>query len=94
MGRQLDGLPDHVNEPTQCDFAGGPAAVAFQKFLEGHSFVPVVARLGLGEHVVDGCQQVVAESAHALGSSLPDLDEIVHKDVGVTKWALVGAVGR
>ena len=94
VGRQLDSLSDRVDEPTQCDLAGGPAVVAFQKFLEGHSFVLVVARLGLGEDVVNGRQQVVAESAHALGSSLPDLDEIVHKDVGVTEWALVGAVGR
>ena len=54
VGRQLDSLPDRVDNPTQCDLAGGPTAVTFQKFLEGHGFVPVVARLGLGWDVVNG----------------------------------------
>ena len=48
VGRQLDSLPDRVDDPPQCDLACGPTAVTFEDFLEGHGFVSIVARRGLG----------------------------------------------
>ena len=66
----------------------------FRSFLRDTASFRLSARLRLGKNVVNGCQWVVAECVHALGASLPDLDEIVHKNVGVTEWAFVWAIGR
>jgi hypothetical protein len=93
MGRELDGLIDSVDDPAQDNLSRAPASIAFHEFLEGDSFIVVVARLWAGKDIVDGGQQVVATGAHALWSSLAYLDEVVCEDVGVAKGTFVGAVG-
>jgi hypothetical protein len=91
----LAGVSDIGEDLSQCELAVreeldrladcSSASIAFQKFLEWDGFIPVVAWLGSSKDVVDSGQQVIAKGAHVLGSTLSDLDEVVHEDVSVSK---------
>ena len=69
--RELQGLPECINDPSQDDLAGGPAAVPLEQFLEGYGLLAVpLSYARLGEDIVDSVEQVSPEVAHAPGPSL------------------------
>ena len=44
-------------------------------------------------HLVDGVPQVTAHGLHSLGSTLTELDEVVHENIGVSQGLRQGPVG-
>lgn len=53
MSGKFQGLASSVDDPSQDELSCVPTTVAFQQFLQGHGFVPLVVRHGLGQHLVD-----------------------------------------
>ena len=83
MRRQLDSLPDRVDDPTEEDLASGPGTVSLHHLLEGEGLTSLVlADVRSGEYLVDGVEEVPPQSPHASGAALAELDEVVDEDVG------------
>lgn len=57
--RQGDGLTYRVNEPTQDDFAGGPAGITIEQFLDRYGFLVLGTVSGIegAEYHVNGSEQ-------------------------------------
>ena len=84
MGWKLDGLVQGIDHPTEDDLLGSPTTIALQELLEGDSFQAVVlGHLRVSEDLVDSMEEVLPQSFHVPRASLAELDEVVHKHVGV-----------
>ena len=82
VSRELDGLPDCVDDPTQDEFASGPTSITLEHLLQRDGFVAVLlVSVGLCEYFVEGVEQVSADGAHALLSALTELDEVIDEDI-------------
>ena len=95
MRRELQGLANGVQDPTEDDLPHSPAAVTLEEFLEGHRFVALLGGDARHrENLIDGVEQVIQKGVEPLGTALSDLDEVVYEHVGATQGALVHAIGR
>ena len=91
--RQLQGLAHGVDNPPEDELTGAPAAVARQKFLQGHGFVTFAAFHGLRQDLVDAVQQVSSQGPETSCPSLTNLDEVVNEHVSEAHRQLVRHVG-
>ena len=70
MGREFKGLADKVDGPPHNEFAGPPAAVAFQELLEGHRLVPGFVGFRRPEDLIEGVEEAVSDSVELSGGAL------------------------
>ena len=95
MRRQLDSLPDRVDDPTEEDLASGPGTVSLHHLLEGEGLTSLVlADVRSGEYLVNGVEEVPPQCPHASGTALAELDEVVNKDVSGSQRLGGWTVGR
>ena len=59
--RELDGLTNGIQQPTQDHFASRPAAVPFEEFLEGYCLVSLMlGDVGLCKDAIDSVEEVAS----------------------------------
>ena len=95
MRRELDGLPDSIDDPAQDKLACSPTTIPFEHFLERDSLITVLFGDGrLREDGIQRVEKVPADDVHAFLPSLPELDEVIHEDIVASQRTLEHHVGR
>ena len=71
MGRKLQCLPDHVEEPTKHDFGGAPTPVTLQQFLHrDRLLVEWMVRIKRVKDVINGMKQNAPGDMAMMGIAL------------------------
>ena len=64
-------MADKVDGPPHNEFAGPPAAVAFQELLEGHCLVTGLVRFRRPKDLMEGVEEAVSHGVELGWGALP-----------------------
>ena len=93
--REFQSLAHGVKNPAEDELSGAPSSVSLEKLFEGDGFVAMwVVSPRLGQHRVDGVEEVAAQGFELPEATLSYLDEVIHEDVCGANWSLRRLVRR